>query len=395
MASLNHRFHDVLSAGSSSGGEQRSQLFANTAIDWPDFSLAQDLQYQTEDAVLSEIYDTDAMLLHFSLSLGVGIAQLSRSKTFIAALYQNQMKAVQLPAETLRDVMLSTVAHHARPWLVFESNMLNSSNPSAKALQSINEWLAAEPNALAGGVSIAPVACMASAATRNFRPEDGVAISPKRCLKTAAKLGAPARVIFENAYESTNGSDWLRGVRLLVLDGVRCLPSVASRHIASWAAAGGTVLASGDAGQCDGLGRFLPARQRLSVQLNGHKSVTIGNISSDAAAALISAESWISDSGDGTQRLVLPYTDVLASRLTVFILPVKSPGKSGEEKLRDAGLLLRVPVNGTTAPTARLTAPGNISVAGLIVRSSGHGIATVQIPSGEHTRTGFAVIVQS
>jgi hypothetical protein len=54
MASLNQRFGSALRSNGRS-------LFANTAIEWPDFSLAQDLQYQTEDAVLSEIYDTDPL----------------------------------------------------------------------------------------------------------------------------------------------------------------------------------------------------------------------------------------------------------------------------------------------------------------------------------------------
>jgi hypothetical protein len=48
---------------------------ANTAVDWPDFSLAQDLQYAAEDVVLSEVYDSDPMRLHGALSLGVGLAQ--------------------------------------------------------------------------------------------------------------------------------------------------------------------------------------------------------------------------------------------------------------------------------------------------------------------------------
>ena len=259
----------------------------------------------------------------------------------------------------------------------------------------MHEWLVVEGNVLTDGTPIAPVACMASAATRNFRPENGVAISPKRCLKRAAELGAPTRVIFERGYESNNGSDWLRGVRLLVLDGVRCLPTAALRHIVRWAVAGGTVLASSDAGQCDGLGRNLPAQGRLSAQLKGLKSVTIANISSDTAAALISTESWISDNNTGTQRLVLPYTCAPKLRLTIFVLPGISPVGEGGIFPQDASMMLRVPLNDTTMPTARLTAPGNISLTGLTVGSSGYGVAIVHVPSGVHMRTGFAVIVQS
>ena len=390
MASLNRRFDEVLSVGGASGGRQRSQLFANTAIDWPDFSLAQDLQYQTEDAVLSEIYDTDPMLLHYSLSLGVGIAELSRSKTFIAALYQNQMRAVQLHAETLHQVMVSTVAHNVRPWLVFESNMLNTSDPSAKALQNVHEWFAAEESVLTGGTAMAPVACLASAATRNFKPEDGVAISPKRCLQRAAELGAPARVVFENGYESND--DWLQGVRLLVLDGVRCLPIGAMHAIVRWVAAGGSVLASDDAGQCDGLGRTLPVQHSLSAQLHGQKSVTLANISSEAAGAQMIAESWISC--DHAQRLALPYTfnEGSESHLTVFVLPGEPQGTTGRIFASDT-CFLRIPLNDSITPTARLTAPGNTSRF-LTVYSSGQGRATVQIPSGEFMRGGFAVVVQ-
>lgn len=389
MASLNRRFDTALRLSSSSGV---GQLFANTAIDWPDFSLAQDLQYQSEDAVLTEVYDTDPMSMHFLLSLGAGVAELSRSKTFIAALYQNQMKAVQLAPQELHQVMLSTIAHHARPWLVFESNMLNMSNPSAKTLQRVHKWLTAEAITLTDGMSVAPVACMSSAATRNFRPAVGVAITPKRCLRRAAELGAPARVIFEEGYNDEN--DWLQGIRLLVLDGVRCLPRGAILEIVRWAAAGGSVLMSTDAGQCDGLGRTVPTQDRLSSQLNGLRTVTIANISSDSAEALLSAESWVSssDNHDGTPPLVLPYSS--ASGLTIFVLRGQSQRNRGNIYADSVNWLLRIPSNNTLAPTARLTAPGNFSRR-LTIFSSGHGIHTVQIPADACACDGFAVIVQS
>ena len=358
MASLNRRFRRQLGAGG------QARLLANTAIDWPDFSLGQDLQYVAEDVVLSEVYDSDPMRLHGTLSLGVGMAQ---GRPFWAALYQNQMRAVELDPKTLRRLLTFSAAHQTAPWLVFESVLLNSSDARSVALKATAGWLARETAALQGGSLQAPVACIASAATRSsawHNQSAGVAITPTHCLALAAELGAPVRVVYDHDYRDS----FLEGVSLLVLDGVRCLPQGAQQRIVAWAqTAGRMVLASDDSGQCDGLGRVLPSRLTLFSQIDGsaHSALTRADINSRSARSLVASHSWLlaSLAADGdwpTGRLiqrwiVLPYFH--PKHVTIFVL-------CGE--LRDCGLengaaprntTLSITLNGSQhATSARLTA---------------------------------------
>jgi hypothetical protein len=413
MASLNRRFGSALRGGSGQQ-QQHHQLFANTAIDWPDFSLAQDLQYQAEDAVLTEIYNTDPLLMHFSLSLGVGVAEVEQ-RPFIAALYQNAMHAVQLPPRALEQVLVSAAAHHVRPWLVFESNLLNDSDASAKTLHDVHSWLATEGDVLTDGQNLAPVACLASAATRNFglaanhtaaEGDDGVAISPKRCLRRAAELGAPARVVFDGHY---NSSGWLRGVRLLVLDNVRCLPQGAIKRISQWVASGsGVLLASPGSGECDSLGRTLPGDYALHAQIApGASSATFASVRSSAAAALFAAEAWTVSQGGGDEnsttrgvvsRVVLPYAS--ASHLTLFVLcvaPEPTDGSGGGGCRADDSVSLRIPQpvvsNATTTkPRARVTAVGLTARELPVHASTQHGM-TVEVPPSEYLHGSFAVVI--
>lgn len=58
------------------------------------------------------------MFRHGVLALGAATAQ---GRPFIAALYQNQMRAVELPAATLSRLIVAAAAHQTIPWLVYES----------------------------------------------------------------------------------------------------------------------------------------------------------------------------------------------------------------------------------------------------------------------------------
>ena len=349
MHALNKRFRKQLGSG--------GRLLANTGIDWPDFSLAQDLQYAAEDVVLSECTVTDPVLLHAKLSLGVGVAQ---GRPFWAALYQNRMRAVELDPRTVRRLLTHTVAHQVVPWLVFESVLLNRSDARAAALRSTAGWLAREASVLKGGALQAPVACMASAATRNsvrHNQSAGVAITPTHCLALATELGVPVRVVYDYDYRET----WLEGVSLLVLDGVRCLPQKAQRRIVAWAqTTGKKMLASEDSGQCDGLGRSLPSQLTLFARMNisGHAALTRTDIRSSAARALVGSHAWllpVSLAGDHHRWIVLPY--VHPTHVTVFILCGELHGCAHKYNAAPNNMTLRIMLNASQhACSARLTA---------------------------------------
>lgn len=376
MALVNRRFGDQLRSGG-------RRLLTNTAIDWPDWSLAQDLQYAAEDVVLSEVYDSDPMLLHASLSLGVG---LSQGRPFWAALYQNEMKAVEMAPGVVRRLLTFAAAHQVAPWLVFESVLLNSSDPRAAALQSTHRWLAGEVASFRGGKMVAPVACMASAATRNsigHNASKHVAITPSRCLKAAAALGAPVRVVYDGDYRGAD--EWLDGVSLLVLDGVRCLPSAAAKHIVTWSHAGGTVLASEDSGVCDDLGRPLPAGSTLASQAAAQNApVQWTNVSSDKATGLIKAHSWLHLAAD--TRIVVPRRH--AKHLVIFVLCSKNGGC-----LNRRDIVIDAVLDAADHPrSARFTSASTISDVAVSLKATKGG-ARITVPAGLAAADDFAIVV--
>ena len=376
MALVNRRFGDQLR---SSG----RRLLTNTAIDWADWSLAQDLQYAAEDVVLSEVYDSDPMLLHASLSLGVG---LSQGRPYWAALYQNEMKALEMAPGVVRRLLAFAAAHQVNSWLVFESVLLNSSDPRAAALQSTHRWLAGEAASFRGGKVVAPVACVASAATRNsigHNASKHVAITPSRCVKAAAALGAPVRVVYDGDYRGTD--EWLDGVSLLVLDGVRCLPSAAAQRIVAWSQAGGTVLASEDSGVCDDLGRPLPAGNTLASQAAAQNAaVQWDDVSSDKATGLIKAHSWLHSAAD--TRIVMPRRH--AKHLVIFVLCGKNGGCSDR---RD--IVIDAVLDTADHPrSARFTSASAISGVAVSLTATKGG-ARITVPAGPAAADDFAIVV--
>jgi len=374
MASLNQRFGNVLRSNGRS-------LFANTAIDWPDFSLAQDLQYQTEDAVLSEVYDIDPLRMHASFMLGIALAQ---GRPYIGALYENQMKAVQLPPQTIQQVMVSAAAHRVRPWLVFESNLLNTSDPSAVSLQATHDWLSHEAAFFHNGEgkTISPVACIASASTRNSQwntaASAGIAITPQRCLQRAVDLNVPARVV----YDGDHRNDWLEGVRLLVLDSVRCLPRRTIQSIVAWASSsGGKVLASADSGLCDGLGRDLPQPYTLMAQLGA--AATVANLFSSDATTMLRAEAWMA-APPASARIIVPH--VFPAHLTVFVLCGEAGGCA-----TTTNFTLEVPCGNSTPKSARLTAVANTT--GQVVMTPTDDGVRLDVHGSGNLPQDFALIV--
>jgi hypothetical protein len=234
---------------------------------------------------------------------------------------------------------------------------------------------------------------MASASTRNSAwhtpawqqpganqhdASQDVAITPARCLQRAAELGAPARVVYD--LEHRDHSEWLRGVEVLVLDSVRCLPQRTVRSLVAWAAEGGIVLASEDSGLCDGLGRAVPPRHTLASQLGA--AGTWANISSGVAAAVIAARAWMALPSGG-QRIVLPYAHEM--HITVFVLCAAAGGCSSGTEVR-----LDVPLNASqVADSARLTAVD--AAAPLAATATKHGVS-IQIP--EAPPDSFAVVLK-
>lgn len=343
-------------------------------------------RYALEDVVLSEVYGSDPLSLHYSLSLGVAVAQ---DRPFWAALYANQMNALHLPPATIRRLVTATAAHQARPWLVYADVLVQPAvdrDPRARALHLTQSWLMREAATLLGGQAYAPVACVASASTRNFRQRgSGGVMAPQRCLRAAMLLGAPARVVYDWDTRALSAS-----VRLLVLDATQCLPLAFMDSIQRWEQEGGRVLASADAGTCDELGRDLPENRTLLSRLGA--AATVANIHSRAASALIGGHRWT----NATNRILLPRVHGADGHVTVFVLCSSPTNESSAAGgcVGDKGLLaLRLPLSMAQrvrgVSRVRLTSETANRTLGHVVGASGVEVSLNTTGVGE----GFALVM--
>eukprot|EP01047_Picozoa_sp_COSAG01_P071789 COSAG01_NODE_11237_length_1976_cov_1.098562_3_plen_154_part_00 len=86
-------------------------------------------------------------------------------------------------------------------------------------------------------------------------------------VKTAQENGAPASII--SAANLGRGEGLADSLKVLLLQNTTVLSARAGEAIASWAKAGGTVVASSDSGTLDELGRPLPADGRVLPNASG------------------------------------------------------------------------------------------------------------------------------
>jgi hypothetical protein len=314
------------------------------------------------------------------------------------------MKAVELPADTLQRLLVSAAAHQASPWLVFEPVLLNTTDNRSVALATTQGWRYAQQSSLAflPSESAAPVACVASSATRSSQWNSPLTpIVPLACLRLASELGAPARVAYDRDYRPM--AEWLAGVKLLVLDdSARCLPRSNTLKIVEFVASGGTLLAGPNSGICDGLGRSVPQQLTLLARLKRHGSgvmgrVTVAELNSSVATKIVAAHSWVSISSDASKlssllsplsplasspavgRIAVPYART-GEVVTVFVLCASASSPSPCDVSNN--VTLRIPIDmleGTAVNSATLTSPGRSEV--LSYRAVGGNVVVVDVPA--------------
>jgi hypothetical protein len=269
---------------------------------------------------------------------------------------------------------------------------------------------------------MAAVACLASAATRNSVHHDpalGVAINPTRCLRRAATLGVPARVV----YDGDSREEWLSGVEVLVLDAVACLPRETMLRIVRWAteasssvaAAHGarmrTLVASAESGICDGLGRDLPAELTMWAELtkaSGHTVIPPMTLNSTQVGAVLQAHSWIGGTDGGTSaapaaeghriaRLITAYATAPSRKqvnTTVFVMCADAAECGQPFTLRvpstNSGVFVR---EGGCTATARLSAPTSSRAALAIRPDPSAQVVLVDVSAQHASGAGVSVAI--
>jgi hypothetical protein len=221
-------------------------FFANTQYQFDTGVLASDLQYAREDVVLSETVGLNAQQTAGKMNLGHALAEGRPLWNYIGTFAKADDYTGLLPAERIRPMIISTIAHGARPWIVdgFDEG---PTDPAARAeMSQLLGWHARHPE-LYSSERWAEVGTLISLTSRNAlkRP----LIPPHLTALRAA--GTPIIALRDD----TLTVEKLRPFRVLTIETAACLGGEAANAIAEWVREGGVLVAARDTGSCDELGR--------------------------------------------------------------------------------------------------------------------------------------------
>lgn len=221
-------------------------LFANTQYGFENGVLATDLQYEREDVVLSESCALNSRQMSAKMVLGHALAEGRPLWNYIGTFVNGADYTGLLPAEVIAPMISATLAHEARPWVVdgFDEGQTNAS--ARKEMSALLGWHAAHPELFANP-PWHPVGVVVSPTSRNVlhRP-----LMPPH-LSALLKAGAPVAGLRDENITVKK----LRPFRVVTIETAGCLDGKAARALASWVRKGGILIAGGDVGRYDELGR--------------------------------------------------------------------------------------------------------------------------------------------
>jgi hypothetical protein len=254
-------------------------LCANTQYMWDDGMLGTDLQYEREDVLISESCNLNSRKMSQKMVLGGAVAEGRPLWNYIGTFVNNEDYTGLRPAGYIVPLIAATLAHNARPWIVdgFDEGQTNAE--ARQEMADLLGWHAAHPD-LFDAQPWTPVGVVFSLASRNVlhRP----LIPPH--LDGLLKSGAPVGGIRDDAITFAK----LRPFHIITIETAACLDEPAARALAKWVRQGGVLIATGDAGCYDELGRKRPAStlwQALGLTAAPAAVTTVGRGKALAPAA--------------------------------------------------------------------------------------------------------------
>jgi hypothetical protein len=224
-------------------------LFANTQYLWDDGMLGTDLQYKREDILISESCNLSSRKMSEKMLLGGALAEGRPLWNYIGTFVNNEDYTGLKPVGVVGPLIAATLAHGARPWIVDGFDEGQTDAQSRHEMAALLGWHAARPDLFAGE-PWTPVGVVFSLDSRNIlhRP----LIPPH--LKYLLKSGVPVAGLRDDEITAKS----LRRFRVLTIETAGCLGEPASHAIAKWVRNGGALIAAGDVGCYDELGRKRP-----------------------------------------------------------------------------------------------------------------------------------------
>ena len=224
-------------------------LLSNTQYLYPDGALATDLQYEHEDAMLSESRTQDLHGMVSKLLLGKTLSAGRPLWNYLGTFRENDFTKLRGADEVAMNVS-TAFALGARPWVVYYGFEGTGQATEAEAAMAARlRWHLEKEKELGELKPYRPVVSLISHRSRNNK---GGTLIPET-LSGLRSAGIPVWLMEERHAEEEE----LEDVRALLIEDAPCLSRNAAKRIAHWVRSGGHLWATARAGAFDEVGQIL------------------------------------------------------------------------------------------------------------------------------------------
>lgn len=255
-------------------------FFANTQYDLPVNTQASSLEFEREDVVFSETHQVDPLYISQKMALGqalaAGVPLWDYIGTFAETPEGGALEKLRAP-ELLRKTVPVSLAHGARPWIVYFGFDDPQSQPGLQELARYLSWFVAHPGLFAGSPNT-PVVVVVSLRARDLLNRVSKCVghgvvgcyletpAPQplipRHMETLQKLGVPLFALREIHLSPAA----VRPFKIVTFEPGAVMTKGEVRILSNWVQGGGYLITVPDAGRYDELGREL-ARPLLQAAL--------------------------------------------------------------------------------------------------------------------------------
>jgi hypothetical protein len=244
-------------------------FFGNTQYDRPVNTQATSLQFPHEDVVFSETHEVDPWYISQKMVLGQALAAGLPLWDYIGTFAETPQGGLLdrlHPPELLRRSIPSSLAHGARPWIVYVGFEDPQSRPALREMGRYLSWFVSHPDLFAGSANT-PVAALLSLRARDVLARVGKSVgqgvvSPYAELSAQQPLTPPhmfallkAGVPLVLVLDARLSLASLRPFRIVTLESGAVMTAQEVNALAGWVRAGGSLITVPTAGEYDELGR--------------------------------------------------------------------------------------------------------------------------------------------
>lgn len=293
--------------------DPKIMVVANTQYLYDNACLATDLQYAHEDAVVSESVCLDSWQMSRKMMLGRALAEGRPLWNYIGTFTEADTYTGIKPPEVISPLIIATIAHQARPWIVDGFDDGHTDPRARQAMSKLLAWHNTHPQ-FYRNTPWARAGVVLSLASRNVLhraliPED---------LGALLSAGIPTAALRDEDLTAEK----LRPFHIVTVETAACLGETSAKALAKWVRGGGTLVAAPDAGRYDVLGRKLPHSvllEALGLEAAPPKEIGVGRgkvvspavspgqgAFSQTAVRLARADSFLVIPASGVE--VVPYT---------------------------------------------------------------------------------------